>query len=730
MACLHVDVRSFEGLSTCLACGDTTFEPPAPSQVVIPPDSWPVESHCRHTDFRTFDQGRICLACGEPEHETKPGVKPERPEHELLNLEEIYRNECRHPDIRKLSDYRTCLACGETVFERSSSTDSHVAAGGPSHVYHRLNYALGQEIRLINLLPGEPSDPVRCQMLHVNLQDDPAYEAVSYTWATEDGDDSLSKAVYFVDSEQAAPVTENCEAALRQLRKRGCSRRLWVDAICIDQTNVNERNHQVGLMYNIFSKAWRVLICLQDDGFDAEQAYTELFSILRNDGDLEPCVLPTVQRLLSRRYFQRVWVIQEIALARSAYLLVNEHVLHLCKDTLATFERICSNHGFAVPEVLKWIPGRPDWNIFTCLASGAHCQATDPRDRIFALLSLMEPRARAMIPLDYSLSVRCVETYALTAIIVVTGSLEHLRFLSGCAGLPLGYLSMQLFRLSPQFSGSESIRWQPTVSVNIVERMAREPLPPDVDAPWPITIEKPSSFNVAPRLQRMRTRAHFIDTIKVASFYTLFPYTVLTTTKRAESPVDVDHLGSWHYRSRSRRFLLKAWKLVEELKREPLLLLTRHKWMLDYFRTTLEVQGELGAFWWKKPKFLQDKDLPFVNMESLRAFLEAVEHRLALYHSHRVSGEAPLIFATHFSLGCAAPGFRKGDQIWAVDGVSVPLVLRKAGSEYRLVGECYLWAALDLDRWNPGTKKGRWLHSYEDSPEQTRLIVLHGTADG
>lgn len=114
---------------------------------------------------------------------------------------------------------------------------------------------------------------------------------------------------------------------------------------------------------------------------------------------------------------------KEIDLARSAYLLVIENNLYLCKDTLATFERICSNHSFALPEVLKWIPGRPEWDIFICLASGAHFQATDPRDKIFALLSLMEPRARAMIPLNYSLSVRCVETFALTAIIVVTGSL-------------------------------------------------------------------------------------------------------------------------------------------------------------------------------------------------------------------------------------------------------------------------------------------------------------------
>jgi hypothetical protein len=93
-----------------------------------------------------------------------------------------------------------------------------------------------------------------------------------------------------------------------------------------------------------------------------------------------------------------------------------------------------------------------------------------------------------------------------------------------------------------------------------------------------------------------------------------------------------------------------------------------------------------------------EKDLPYVNLEDLRAFPGAVRSRLVLGNYHHVADEAPLVFASHFSLGRAAPGFRQGDQIWAVDGATVPLVLRKAGSEYRLVGECYLWAALDLDR--------------------------------
>jgi hypothetical protein len=72
-------------------------------------------------------------------------------------------------------------------------------------------------------------------------------------------------------------------------------------------------------------------------------------------------------------------------------------------------------------------------------------------------------------------------------------------------------------------------------------------------------------------------------------------------------------------------------------------------------------------------------------------------------------------------------GFREGDEVWAVDGVRVPLILRKTGwLQYRVVSECYFWAALELDYWNPGSKKGRWGDDVElpSYPEQTHFIDI------
>jgi len=91
--------------------------------------------------------------------------------------------QCRHPDIRRFDGLRCCLACGEAVFETPIVIEANEPqpATRATYKYTNLNYKLGQEIRLIVLYPGLPADDLHCEMIHVNLDDDPYYEAVSYT---------------------------------------------------------------------------------------------------------------------------------------------------------------------------------------------------------------------------------------------------------------------------------------------------------------------------------------------------------------------------------------------------------------------------------------------------------------------------------------------------------------------------------------------------------------------
>ena len=139
---------------------------------------------------------------------------------------------CKHPDIRKFDGIRCCLSCGEAVFETSSPTAHiHTSDATASYQYTKLNYKLGREIRLVLILPGSSEDALRCEIVHVNLDDDPVYDAVSYTWATEGGDASPCMTVR-CEAGGFIPVTANCYAVLLQLRRSGGTRRLWIDAIC------------------------------------------------------------------------------------------------------------------------------------------------------------------------------------------------------------------------------------------------------------------------------------------------------------------------------------------------------------------------------------------------------------------------------------------------------------------------------------------------------------------
>ncbi|KAE8447185.1 hypothetical protein EG329_011016 [Mollisiaceae sp. DMI_Dod_QoI] len=127
-----------------------------------------------------------------------------------------------------------------------------------SHDYAPLQHA--DSIRLLVLHPGEFTSPIQISLAEVRLEKDPAYKALSYTWATEDGDNKRSSQVRCENAR--IWVTKNCELALRYLRREESNRVLWVDAICINQDDKKERGHQVGIMQNVYSRATEVLVWL------------------------------------------------------------------------------------------------------------------------------------------------------------------------------------------------------------------------------------------------------------------------------------------------------------------------------------------------------------------------------------------------------------------------------------------------------------------------------------
>lgn len=148
------------------------------------------------------------------------------------------------------------------------------------------------EIRLIRLLSAtDLTSNVIFKLVHVSLDNRPSYEALSYTWRS-----SLRSETIILDNKTFL-VTENLHSALRRLRHSDEDRRLWVDAVCINQVDILERNQEVLCILDIYRKATRVMVWLGDDSGLAMDHLLEL-SKQWHDASTVP-LLVTISRHLA-----------------------------------------------------------------------------------------------------------------------------------------------------------------------------------------------------------------------------------------------------------------------------------------------------------------------------------------------------------------------------------------------------------------------------------------------
>ncbi|RDW87380.1 hypothetical protein BP5796_03074 [Coleophoma crateriformis] len=125
-----------------------------------------------------------------------------------------------------------------------------------------------KEIRLVILWPGSWDSKLKCSLLYAMLEEH-EYDALSYTW----GDPTLTSSILLDDREFR--VTLGLEAALQHLRHPTESLTLWIDAICINQSNIPERNSQVQMMYTIFQNAENVRSWIGGESEDGDRINRE-----------------------------------------------------------------------------------------------------------------------------------------------------------------------------------------------------------------------------------------------------------------------------------------------------------------------------------------------------------------------------------------------------------------------------------------------------------------------
>ncbi len=299
-------------------------------------------------------------------------------------------------------------------------------------------------IRLLDLDAGFGKSKLSGRLRTVSLSRTLTYEALSYTWGTP----VFSKSIQCSENSHIA-ITSNLGAALRQFRHRFRKRTMWIDAICVDQQNLLERNHQVRHMRKIYEQAERVLIWLGEDSGIARLAFrglNELSKIVlatEEINDLEKSHRSIKKFRSSRRglafasllkcsWFRRIWVIQEVTCARQATLCCGEVAMDW--DGFIKIARRLFDKGLDIyfvmqlREILHHLAAlyghRHQWkqrkgiNFLELLDTYRVYDASDARDKVFALAGLAIQWPNTTNAPDYSKDVTDVyQDWALDAII-------------------------------------------------------------------------------------------------------------------------------------------------------------------------------------------------------------------------------------------------------------------------------------------------------------------------
>ena len=323
-------------------------------------------------------------------------------------------------------------------------------ARSSTQTYQYLPLKHERDIRLLYLLPGSDGAPLSCSLSIVSLSELPVYEAISYTW----GEPIFSASIECFSKGQL-PITENLSKALFHMRFADRIRVLWVDAICINQQDLVERSHQVTLLRDTFERAENVIVWLGEDAGDASEAFEILRTIYSSSSDYI-YILDLVnsergkalRKLLGRSWFRRIWIVQELVCARKATIKCGNHSMEWERfldtaESLRDTRYYGMTSGQSVYALQVLVNMRHDKkrrelmktrHLEELLCGYRLCLASDPRDKVFALVGIAHGQIAAAYTPDYSKDV--LEVYRDLAIRLIIAeqnpdALVHCAYIVG-----------------------------------------------------------------------------------------------------------------------------------------------------------------------------------------------------------------------------------------------------------------------------------------------------------
>ncbi|KAI1349839.1 heterokaryon incompatibility protein-domain-containing protein [Xylaria sp. FL0043] len=634
------------------------------------------------------------------------------------------------------------------------------------------------------------------------------YMALSYVWGAAEG---VRKRPILLNGEQFL-VLPNLYNALLQLRRTRRIRqgfKLWVDAICIDQENSAERSKQVSRMRNIFASAWHVVIWLGTEEQNSVLAVTALrWLAMRSKGpepleglykegkkiDLSPLfivwakaksawkkeVYTALFYLLTRPYWQRTWILQEVAMARPDAPIICGETCLSCKDVYDAAMLIQADQNRLGRDIIgsvrprtgqEWayefardrIPDERQWTaermwkllhdlmnlqreqrpehdgssdttdptgLLRVLLLGRDADVTQEQDRVYGTLGLRAVAERVDITPDYDLPLSNI-FQDFTRQLLSRGELDILRLVSrpsgevhslqtledlapgeesvGSAYFKLMKNSFKPSRAShhvgktcshdlPSWTVCWTCRPAPTAQLRGVYRAGGNPSPSTVSVHFSDTalvargfifdeIHSLGAFHPCeadtsyPQTDDSSQTANAYDSLE-ATQEALWRTLIGNTTAQGGPP---SAEGSWLIREPRTWFrhvlgvYTNGFGLAEQMARNRDLALCGY---------TLQ-QIVLGST--EKPGFRQR-----MKIKSGSGLYSPSEEQWEVF-SWAINAMAwrRLMGTRGGRMGTAPAAARIGDQIGLLLGCSMPLVLRKAGDGWLVIGECYVHGVMD-----------------------------------
>ncbi|KAK3665652.1 hypothetical protein LTR22_003592 [Elasticomyces elasticus] len=289
-----------------------------------------------------------------------------------------------------------------------------------------------QEIRLLEVLPDKYHKPLKVVIRPTSLH--AKYETISYAW----GDPTPSARIAVSDGglfsrKRYLLVPAQTEAALKRVRLPDSSRVVWIDAVCINQANDEERGQQVAIMSDIYRSSNRNLIFVGDEDGLVESAvgdmnliydemrlrtddFTAVRSVLYYDEGYyrhsEESLgvqlnLEAFVDLIGRPWFSRLWVLQEVSLASENRCYAGKYEFDLL--FVLRVAAWLNYHRTSLPTEFAWNTGFRNATmlldhvdhqhgifstkttrrtLYNLLLDSTLRQTSDPRDRVFGVFGL------------------------------------------------------------------------------------------------------------------------------------------------------------------------------------------------------------------------------------------------------------------------------------------------------------------------------------------------------